>query len=36
MQRNVDLDEHFIEMLHIPAEHEHLFWFNVNTDSGRT
>ena len=22
--------------LHIPAHHEHPFWFNVNTCSGRT
>jgi hypothetical protein len=22
--------------VHIPAHHEHPFWFNVNTDSGRT
>jgi len=23
-------------VLHIPAHHEHSFWFNVNTDSGGT
>ena len=22
--------------MHIPAHREHLFWFNVNTHSGRT
>jgi hypothetical protein len=24
------------QYVHIPAQDEHAFWFNVNTDSGRT
>ena len=37
--RKKDSKEHFIEKpyrLHIPAHHEHPFWLNVNTYSGRT